>query len=127
LLRPESYRRMVTSIRLKDGSDTQYALGLRTNPIFGHTALEHKGETSGFTSENIVLPDNGVSISVLTNKDASTGAPQIGRQIVMLMLGGPVPDAADAEARSLAIFMSFQQGKIDHCLLQCVFLAGGDR
>jgi D-alanyl-D-alanine carboxypeptidase len=116
LLKPESYRQMFTSTRLKDGTDTHYALGLKTSFIAGHAAYEHRGETSGFTSENIVFPGNRVSISVLTNKDASTGASEIARQMALLMLGGPVPDAAEAEARSLAIFASFRQHKIDRSL-----------
>ncbi|MGH9682973.1 MAG: serine hydrolase domain-containing protein [Candidatus Acidiferrales bacterium] len=116
LLKPASYQQMFTSIRLKDGTDTHYALGLATNPIAGHAALEHGGETSGFTSENIVIPAEGISVSVLTNQDASNGASQIAQQIASLLLSGQGADAVRAEAQSLALFASFQQGKIDRSL-----------
>src|ERR1700761_1847171 len=41
LLSAESYKQMFTSIKLKDGSDSGYGLGVFTTPRLGHPALEH--------------------------------------------------------------------------------------
>ncbi len=38
--------------------------------LSGRRVLEHSGEVSGFTAENIVLPDDGFAVVVLTNQDA---------------------------------------------------------
>ena len=116
LFKPTTYRRMLRSTRLKDGTDTHYALGLWTTPIAGRPALEHKGETSGFTAENLIFPEDGISISVLTNKDASSGAFEISRQMALIILATEVPDVAAAQAQALAIFVGFQAGKIDRAL-----------
>src|SRR5580698_5720716 len=67
LLAPESYNQMFASVKLKDGSDSHYGLGVFTASHSGHAALEHSGEVSGFVSENIVFPDDKAAIVVLTN------------------------------------------------------------
>ena len=117
LLTPDAYKQMFTSIKLKDGSDTHYSLGMETSPINGHRALEHSGEVSGFVSENIVFPDDHVSITVLTNQDAIGAAGIIGRQLAPILLG---PDTTLAEqtpeTQTLAIFKSLQKGLIDRAL-----------
>ena len=77
LLSADSYKEMFTSVKLKDGTDTHYGLGVFTAPRNGHSALEHSGEVSGFVSENIVFPADHAAITVLTNEDASSAAAQI--------------------------------------------------
>src|SRR5580698_858252 len=63
LLSAESYKQMFASVKLKDGTDTGYGLGVFTTPRSGHAALEHSGEVSGFVSENIVFPDDKAAIT----------------------------------------------------------------
>lgn len=116
LLAPESYKQMFTSVKLKDGTDSHYGLGLFTTPLSGHAALEHSGEVSGFVSENIVFPDDKAAIVVLTNQDASPAAAAIGRQLTPIVLGINTQAAAQAETQALTIFKGLQQGRIDRAL-----------
>jgi D-alanyl-D-alanine carboxypeptidase len=116
LLASGSYKVMFDSVKLKDGTDSHYALGLSTKPLSGHAVLEHSGEVSGFVSENIVFPDDKAAIVVLTNQDASSAAGAIGGQLIPIVLGIHVPSASQAEAQGLAIFKGLQQGQIDRTL-----------
>lgn len=116
LLQPQSYNQLETSVKLKNGTDTHYALGMDVRDLNGHAELEHSGEVSGFVAENMVFPQDKLAIVVLTNQDASRAAGMIGRGLAPLLLGiaGETPSAAEAQAR--ALFESFQQGKIDRSL-----------
>jgi D-alanyl-D-alanine carboxypeptidase len=116
LLSPKSYDEMFESVKLKNGSDTHYGLGVFTNPRMNHDALEHSGEVSGFVSENIVFPTDHAAIVVLTNQDASEAAGIIAHQIAPLLFGEPADDSAVVEAQSRAIFEGLQQGKINRSL-----------
>jgi len=117
LLRPASYKEMETEVRLKNGDGTKYALGLDVSTQAGHRMLEHSGEVSGFTSDNIVYPDDRVAVAVLTNQDAATAASQIARKISPLLLAGSNPGAAARLAQVRSIFRGLQNGKIDRALL----------
>jgi len=116
LLAPQSYGALETAVKLKDGSDTHYALGMDVRTLSGHPELEHSGEVSGFVAENMVFPQDKLAIAVLTNQDASSAAAVIGRELAPLLLGisAQTPSAAEAQAREL--LENFQQGKIDRSL-----------
>lgn len=116
LLEGRSYDELETPVRLRDGSDTHYALGMDVRDLSGHEELEHSGEVSGFVAENMVFPEDRLAIVVLTNQDASRAAGMIGRGLAPLLLGlsEQTPNAAEAQAREL--FESFQKGKIDRSL-----------
>lgn len=116
LLTPESYKQMFTSVKLKDGTDSHYGLGLFIAPRSGHAALEHSGEVSGFVSENIVFPDDKAAIVVLTNQDASPAAAAIGRQLMPIILGIDTEGSSQAETQALTIFKGLLQGQIDRTL-----------
>ena len=62
VLKPESYKVMFTSVKLKDGKDTHYGLGVDVRDINGHRDIEHSGEVSGFVSDNQMLVDDGASV-----------------------------------------------------------------
>ena len=79
VLKPESYAQMFTAVKLKDGKDTHYGLGVGVRDLDGHREIEHSGEVSGFVSDNQVLIDDGAAISVLTNQDAVGAASIIAR------------------------------------------------
>lgn len=118
LLAPASYQQMFDPVKLKDGTDTHYGLGIETRQIAGHSALEHSGEVSGFVSENIVFPAERAAVTVLTNEDASPAAGHLGDQISSILLNGAQTDAAAsaAEAQAEKIFTGLQQGQIDRML-----------
>src|SRR5208283_4826996 len=86
VLEPASYKEMETAVSLKNGAPTCYALGVGVSLVNGHRVLEHGGEVSGFTAENIVLPDDKIAIVVLTNEDAAEAASQIGNQVRTALL-----------------------------------------
>ncbi len=115
VLKPESYKEMKTEVRLKNGEGTRYALGLSVFSEQGHRVLEHSGEVSGFVAENIVLPDDKIAVTVLTNQDASSAAGQIGQKIAGLLMQ-PAKAATGGDAaldRARKTFEGLQQGKID--------------
>lgn len=116
LLRPASYQEMQTEVKLKNGDGTGYALGLQTGRTAGHRSFSHGGEVSGFTSQNIVFPDDHAAVTVLTNQDAAGAAGSIARQISALILGGANPAATEKQAYYRKIFEDLQQGKIDRSL-----------
>jgi CubicO group peptidase (beta-lactamase class C family) len=123
LLAPASYDAMFTEVKLKDGKDTGYGLGVQVGDRNGHRSIEHSGEVSGFVSENIVFPDDQVAVTVLTNEDASSAAGALGRRIAPLVLRGgsgmaaASADAVAAEKRALDIFRGLQDGKLDRSQL----------
>jgi len=120
VLTPASYAEQETSFKLKDGTDTHYGMGIYSFDNHGHHMIEHSGEVGGFVSENIVYPDDGVAIVVLTNETASEAASEIGAAITPLLIAPAAPAAAtqpDAFATELqTILTGMQQGKIDRTL-----------
>lgn len=115
ILKPESYAQMFSEVKLTNGSGTGYGLGVQVGQRLGHTSIEHTGEVSGFVSDNLVFPENGVAISVLTNQDAVSAASQIGHRAVPVLLG-EAGSANHAEEQAKQIFSALQQGKIDRSL-----------
>jgi D-alanyl-D-alanine carboxypeptidase len=114
LLSPASYREMQTEVLLKNGLGTRYGLGIDVTRQMGRRALEHGGEVSGFTAENLVFPDDRAAVVVLVNEDA-TGAPDaIARKIAAQLFASG--DAGPYEARARKIFDGLQRGKIDRAL-----------
>jgi D-alanyl-D-alanine carboxypeptidase len=116
LLEQRSYDEMFAPVKLKDGSDSHYGLGLFVRDLSGHLFYEHSGEVSGFTSENMVFPQDKLAIAVLTNQDASRAGGVIGRELAPLLLGTTAERPNPAETQARELFVSFQQGKIDRSL-----------
>ncbi len=116
LLKPASYKEMETEVRLKNGDGTKYGLGLDVTMQGNHRVLEHTGEVSGFTSDNIVYPDDKIAVAVLTNQDAASAASQIARKIAPLLLTGEGAGGLAKLKQVRAIFDGLQRGKIDRTL-----------
>jgi D-alanyl-D-alanine carboxypeptidase len=113
LLRPSSYKEMQSEVLLKNGLGTQYGLGLGIKTELGHRVVRHGGEISGFTSENVVFPDDGVAVVVLTNQDPANAAPDIAHKISEFLF------AADKEKKQLRasdIYEKLKHGQIDRSL-----------
>jgi D-alanyl-D-alanine carboxypeptidase len=117
LLTPASYRDLTTEILLNDGVGSGYALGLDVNLESGRRVLRHGGEVGGFTADNVIYPDDGAAIVVLTNEDSANAAEEIAEALGKLMFieDSPADAAADAAARRM--FAGLQQGHIDPTLL----------
>ena len=101
---------------LKNGVGTRYGLGVQVMSINGHRVLEHGGEVSGFTAENIVMPDDKIAVVVLTNQDAAEAASEIGSQVRALLLNAANPQDPKQDALIRKVYDGLQQGKIDRSL-----------
>ena len=111
LLKPSSYVQMQTEVLLKNGLGISYGLGLDVKKRDGHRLLEHGGEVSGFTSDNMVFPDDAAAVTVLVNQDSIDTSGVLAGKIADLLFarGG----AAAAEARARQIFEALQKGQLD--------------
>jgi CubicO group peptidase (beta-lactamase class C family) len=122
LLKPASYEAFETVVKLKNGKDTRYGLGVSIFTRDGHRYIEHSGEVGGFVAENMVLPDDKVAIAVLTNQEASSAASGIAKAILPLVLSSSAPakseDAAAiaADAQAKTILEGLIANKIDRSL-----------
>jgi CubicO group peptidase (beta-lactamase class C family) len=116
VLKPASYAEMEHEIVLKNGVGTRYGLGVEVRSVDGHRVLSHSGEVSGFTAENMVLPDDGIAIVVQTNQDAVGASGEIANQVRAALLKNEDPE--DQKQREIArqIYDGLQQGKIDRSL-----------
>lgn len=69
IVTPESFTQMTTSALLADGKKTNYGFGLEMNEWEGRQRIAHGGGIFGFTSMLLALPDDGLTIAVLSNSD----------------------------------------------------------
>ena len=116
LLQPDSYKEMFTGVKLKDGEDTHYGLGVEISTRHGHMVISHSGEVSGFTSENMVLPQDKVAIAVFTNQEAVGAAGGIAGKIAAMLIGLPPDESKRSQEQARQIFIGLQDGKIDRSL-----------
>lgn len=116
LLKPESYRALEAETRLNNGAGTGYGLGLSVAMQSGRFFLEHNGEVSGFTAENMVFPDDSAAVVVLTNQDAAPASGAIARQIVQLLFASEDAQTQSRTAQARVIFESLQHGTIDRSM-----------
>jgi D-alanyl-D-alanine carboxypeptidase len=116
LLKPESYRELQREVVLNNGAGTGYALGLDVAMQGGRFMIEHSGEVSGFTAENMVFPDDSAAIVVLTNQDAAPASGAIANQIATALFATEDKLAASRTAQARAIFDGLQGGAIDRTL-----------
>ena len=116
LLAPRSYSELETEVRLKNGSGTGYGLGVSVRMLGGRLFIEHNGEVSGFTAENMVYPDDSTAVVVLTNLDAAPASGTIAAQIAGLLFATDDALAQSTTAAARTIFSGLQQGKIDRSL-----------
>ena len=116
LLKPASYHEFETEVLLKNGLGTRYGLGVDVRSDFGHRSLSHGGEVSGFTSENVVFPDERAAVVVLTNQDAADASGAIAKAIAPLLLASDDPATPEKLAQTRKIFEGLQHGTIDRSL-----------
>jgi D-alanyl-D-alanine carboxypeptidase len=116
LLTPASYRELEREVVLNNAAGTSYALGLDVGMQGDHFMLEHGGEVSGFTAENMVFPDDSAAIVVLTNQDAAPASGAIANQIATALFATDDKLAASRTAQARAIFDGLQRGTVDRSL-----------
>jgi D-alanyl-D-alanine carboxypeptidase len=116
LLKPSSYKEMETDVKLKNGQETHYGLGIGVETESGHRVLSHGGEVSGFVSRNTIFPDDHAAVVVLTNQDASSAAAEIAREIAPLLFATTAGTSPKDLQRDRKVFDDLQHGKIDRSL-----------
>ena len=116
LLKPASYRELEREVVLNNGAGSGYALGLDVAMQGGRFMIEHSGEVSGFTAENIVFPEDSAAIVVLTNQDAAPASGAIANQIATALFANEDKLAESRTAQAKAIFDGLQHGTIDRSL-----------
>ncbi|SEN20650.1 CubicO group peptidase, beta-lactamase class C family [Sphingomonas gellani] len=122
LLTPAEWAEQESAIKLSDGKDTGYGLGVDVGQQDGRRIVEHGGEAVGFLSENVVYSDSKTAVVVLTNSDFGNAQTVIARDIAKLVLPPVAPGAAtgDESARTAAarrVFDMLRGGTLDRALL----------
>jgi D-alanyl-D-alanine carboxypeptidase len=112
VLAPASYRALETEVLLANGAGTRYGLGVVVSNTNSRRHIAHSGEVSGFVADNVVLPDDGVAIVVLTNQDASEAASRIAARIEDAMFATRGANA-DADRRVAAMLDELSRGELD--------------
>jgi hypothetical protein len=87
ILKPASVERMWSASRLADGTAIDYGLGTRLGSLSGHRMVGHTGNGGGFRSVLLFLPEDDLTIVVLTNTDAGSPtklAVRIARTVLQL-------------------------------------------
>jgi D-alanyl-D-alanine carboxypeptidase len=120
VLKPASYRELMSTMVLTGGTATGYGLGVNVGMAGGRRRISHGGAVSGYTTTNLVYPDDKAAIVVFTNIYPGGGgsAGQIANRIAGIILTAPARDTSDAAARDLArvVYDSLSRGKIDRNL-----------
>jgi CubicO group peptidase (beta-lactamase class C family) len=119
ILKPESYRTQQTAVDLANGTGTGYGLGINVGMAGGRRRLSHGGAVSGYTTTNLVYPDDRAAITVFTNiyPGGSAASGQLAGRIANIIFASA--DTVDAAAGVLArkVYDGLAQGMIDRNLL----------
>jgi CubicO group peptidase (beta-lactamase class C family) len=118
VLAPADWATQETSVKLADGTDPHYGLGVSIRDNAGRRVISHNGEAVGFISENQVFPDQKAAFVVLTNTWSSGAAGTIANGLVSALLPPPV-DAEEAAAatRARVVLDQLRAGTLDRSLL----------
>lgn len=113
ILSARSYQEFTTEVKLKDGKQTHYALGLQLGDLNGTPMISHTGEVSGFLTSNAVFPTKGVAVAVCSNEDGISLVSPLARQIAEIALGG----ASEKELTEVrGILEGLRAGRIDRAI-----------
>jgi hypothetical protein len=82
----------------------------------GHFVVEHGGEVSGFTAENMVFPEDSVAVVVLTNQDAAPAAGAIAQGIAKALFTTESALTSSRTAQARRILEGLRAGTIDRSL-----------
>lgn len=118
VLRPESYRTQQTDVLLASGGPTGYGLGVSVGVQGGRRRIAHGGAVSGYTTSDIVFPDDRAAIVVFTDiYPGAAGAPdQIAARIANLLFAPPDTAPAATLEAARRIYDGLMRGTIDRAL-----------
>jgi CubicO group peptidase (beta-lactamase class C family) len=109
ILAQTSYAQMWADTPLADGSPSGYGFGWFVSPMREHRSQNHSGGTAGFSSDILRLPDDRVSIIVLTNTGSANAASitsHIARVLVPSLVYASIPEQDPQVARMVMDFYS---------------------
>jgi CubicO group peptidase (beta-lactamase class C family) len=117
LMKPASYKFLQTDVLLDAGNATGYGLGVQVRVAAGKRRLVHGGAVSGYTTSNMVYPDDKAAITVFTNiyPGAADAPGSIANRIAAVILPPPAANAA-ALAQAQRIYEGLTNGTIDRSL-----------
>jgi D-alanyl-D-alanine carboxypeptidase len=113
ILSARSYQEFTREVKLKNGKETHYALGLSLGELNGTPMISHTGEVSGFLTSNAVFPAKGVAVIVCSNEDGISLVSPLSRQISELLLGG-VSEQEITQVRG--VLDGLREGRVDRAL-----------
>jgi D-alanyl-D-alanine carboxypeptidase len=121
LLTPAEWQAQETAVKLSNGKDTGYGLGVQVGTENGRAQVEHSGEAVGFLSENVVYPDDKAAVVVLTNSDFGNAFTTIAEDITKIVLPAKADTtSADEVAKTVQarrLFDQLRTGTLDPRLL----------
>jgi len=93
VLKPASLARMLANLRLKDGKDVGYGLGVGFRPVAGLRLAGHAGSIPGYRSWAEADPATRTIVVILNNTDAPRGEDAAyARWVFSLLAGAPCPE-----------------------------------
>ncbi|MEK9210257.1 serine hydrolase domain-containing protein [Sphingomonas sp. 2378] len=119
LLPPQDWAEQENPVKLTDGSNTNYGLGVGVGNDNGRRMVEHSGEAVGFLTENIVYPDDKAAVVVAVNAWFADAHDRIAKGLSDIVLPAPRANVEDAAAldRTKRIYLQLQTGQLDRALL----------
>ena len=117
LLKPASYKLMQTEVLLEPGNTSGYGLGVQIRVAAGRRRIVHGGAVSGYTTSNMIYPDDKAAITVFTNiyPGAADAPGSIANRIAGVILTPP-PASAVALAQAKQIYADLMKGTLDRSL-----------
>ncbi len=115
----EDWEAQETAVKLNDGKESSYGLGVFVRTSGGRPVIAHGGESVGFLSTNTVYPKERAAIVVLTNSWSRSAYNEISRGIAKIVLPPPPQDPVTlvATARIRTVFDQLRSGRLDRRLL----------
>ncbi len=118
VLKPGSFRVMVSPKSLASGIPTDYGCGLHIQHVGGETVLTHGGAVSGFLSINAMVPRTRSAVILLTNSEHLNPG-SMHQTILHLLLqdlgkpGVPIVQGPSPKAAALEFLHEMQAGRVN--------------
>ncbi len=103
-----SFEQMAAPTRLTDGETSDYGFGLTTGAVRGHRYVGHDGGVSGFSSFEILFPEDKLAIAILVNADNARFGDLVNPIVRRLLppAGTPEPSASPSPSASPVVVAS---------------------
>jgi CubicO group peptidase (beta-lactamase class C family) len=119
VLRPASYQMQQTDVLLAAGNASGYGLGVNNvSAPASRRRIAHGGAVSGYTSTNLIYPDERAAIVVFANiyPGASNAPGRIADQIANIIFALSATAGADAREAARRIYNGLAKGTIDRAM-----------